>query len=72
MSMTADEVLATVAALPREDWVKIQIGIAEMMATALTEAERSEIGVALNEAEAEFGRGEGMSSAEIRRRLGLL
>jgi hypothetical protein len=44
MSMTADEVLATVAALPREDWVKIQSGIADLITTTLTEGKNSEIG----------------------------
>ena len=71
MSMTADEVLARVAELPREDWIRIQAGIAEMVAAGFTTEENTEIRNALAEAEAEFTRGEGMSGGDLRRRLGL-
>jgi DNA-binding transcriptional regulator YiaG len=69
--MTAKEVLENVATLPSEEWLKIQSGIAEMLAARLSEEEISEIREALAEAEAEFARCEGIDSEEMRRRLGL-
>lgn len=70
--MTANEVLATVAAMPSEDWMKIQAGIAGMLAERFSAGEASEIREALEEAEAEFARGEGITGEEMRRRFGLL
>jgi hypothetical protein len=58
--MTADEVLATVASRPSADWLKIQAGRAEMVASRFSRDEISEIRAALAEAEAEFERGEAM------------
>lgn len=71
MSMTADEVLARVAELPREDWVKIQTGIADLIAAEFSAGEIASIRNALAEADAEFARGESFDRDEIRRRLGL-
>ncbi len=69
--MTAQEVLQTVATMPQEDWMKIQCGIAELITSKFSSEEVSEIREALTEAEAEFARGEGLSSEEIRKQLGL-
>ena len=69
--MTTKEVLETVAAMPSEEWMKIQSGIAEMLATRFSTMETSEIREALTEAEAEFARGEGMDGEEMRRHFGL-
>lgn len=69
--MTAQQVLETVAAMPTEDWMKIQSGIAEMLADRFSAVETSEIREALSEAEAEFARGEGLSEDEMRRHFGL-
>lgn len=69
--MTAEEVLETVAAMPSEEWGKIQRGIAELIAARLSAQEVGEIGEALAEAEAEFARGEGLSGEEMRRHFGL-
>ena len=69
--MTAKEVLENVATMPSEDWLKIQSGIAELLAARFTADEASDIGKALLEAEGEFARGEGISSEEMRRRFGL-
>jgi hypothetical protein len=69
--MTAQEVLQTVATMPQEDWMKIQCGIAELITAKFSSEEVSEIREALTEAEAEFARGEGLSSEEIRKQLGL-
>jgi len=63
-AMNAQEVLATVAKLPSEEWMKIQSGIAEMLAARFSEGETTEIREALAEAEAEFARGEGMNLNE--------
>ena len=71
MSMSVEEVLARVAELPRDEWGKIQAGIADLMIAELSQAEVGEVGEALAEAEAELQRGEGISSEEARKRLGL-
>ena len=70
-AMTADEVIETVAAMPSADWLKIQAGLAEMVASRFSGDEVSEIRAALAEADAEFARGEALSGAEVRRQLGL-
>lgn len=70
--MTAQEVLKAVATMPQEDWMKIQCGIAELITAKLSSEETTEIQAALAEAEAQFERGEGMTSEAIRRQLGLL
>ena len=69
--MTPEQVLETVAAMPAEDWMKIQSGIAEMLAARFSTAETAEIHEALSEAEAEFARGESIGEAEMRRHFGL-
>ena len=69
--MTTKEVLETVATMPPEEWMKIQSGIAEMLAARFTVEETSEIHEALAEAEAEFARGEAIGAEEMRRRFGL-
>jgi len=69
--MTAKEVLENVAAMPSEEWPKIQSGIAEMLAARFSADETTEIQRALAEAEGEFARGEGVGSEEMRRRFGL-
>ena len=65
-AMTADEVIATVASMPRADWLKIQAGLAEMVASRFSRDDVSEIRAALAEADAEFARSEAMSGAEVR------
>ena len=70
--MTAEEVIEKIAALPEEDWIKIQSGIADLMMAKLSSEEVSEIDKALAEAESEFERGEGLNSEAVRRQLGLL
>jgi hypothetical protein len=69
--MTAKDVLETVATMPTEEWIKIQSGIADMLAARFAPEEASEIREALAEAEAEFARGEGIDEGEMRRRFGL-
>ena len=70
-NMTTEEVLEAVAALPQEEWPKIQCGIAELMVAQFSGDEVAEITRALAESEAEFERGEGISEAELRREFGL-
>jgi hypothetical protein len=69
--MTPEQVLETVAGMPAEDWMKIQSGIADLLAARFSTAEMSDIREALSEADAEFARGEGISEAEMRRHFGL-
>jgi len=69
--MTAEEVLDTVAGMEAEDWLKIQAGIAKLLAARLSPDDAAEIAEALAEAEAEFARGEGIGSAEMRRHFGV-
>jgi hypothetical protein len=69
--VTTQGILEAVAALPSEEWMKIQSGIAEMLAARFAKNDAEEIGEALAVAEAEFARGEGIESGEIRRRFGL-
>jgi hypothetical protein len=69
--MTTKEVLETVASMPAEEWMKIQSGIAEMLASRFSHDEVSEIREALAESEAEFARGEAIDGMEMRKRLGL-
>ena len=55
-SMTAKEVLQEVATMNESDWIEIQSGIAEMLASRLSESQLAEIQNALDEAEAELQR----------------
>ena len=56
--MTAQEVLKAVATMPQEELLKIQEGIAELIAARFSPEEWAEIRAALDEAEAEIERGE--------------
>lgn len=69
--MTTQEVLEGVKAMPVSEWLKIQTGIAELLAARLSAEEAAEIRDALNEAGTEFARGEGVSRDEMRRHFGL-
>jgi hypothetical protein len=69
--MNAQEVLATVADMPSEEWMKIQTGIAEMLAARFSSEETSVIREALTEAEAEFARGDVLREGDVRRHFGL-
>ena len=69
--MTAAEVIETVATMPREDCLKIQAGIAEIFVSRFSPDEVADIRDALTEADAEFARGEGHTSAEVQAKLGL-
>ena len=69
--MTAQQVLDVVANMEREDWMKIQCGIADMMSADFSPEEVAEIKTALAESEAQFERGEGMTLDQVRRKLGL-
>lgn len=69
--MTTQEVLEGVKAMPVSEWLKIQAEIAELLAARLSAEETAEIRDALNEAETEFARGEGVSGDEMRRHFAL-
>ena len=69
--MTAKEVLEAVAAMPSEEWMRIQSGIAEMIVSRLSDEETAEIHEALTEAETQFAKGKGVGGQEVRRLFGL-
>jgi len=69
--MTADQVIETVSRMPNADWLKIQAGLAGLIATRFSADEVSEIQAALDEAGAECERGDAMTGAEVRQGLGL-
>ena len=69
--MNAQEVPAAVAAMPSEEWMKMQPGIAEMLAARFSSEETSVIREALSEAEAEFARGDVMREGDARRHFSL-
>jgi hypothetical protein len=69
--MTAKEVLETVAGMPTADWMRIQSGIAEMLAARFSADEVDEVREALAEAGAQFARGEGLNGDDIRSHFGL-
>jgi hypothetical protein len=69
--MTAREVLDNIATMPSEEWLKIQAGIAEMLAARFPPGETSAIANALAEAQEEFSRGEGIAAGQMRRHFGL-
>ena len=70
-AMTVEEVIETVASMPSADWLRIQAGLAEMVASRFSGDEVFEIHAALAEADAEFARGEAISGAQVRQQLGL-
>jgi len=69
--LNAQEVLAAFAAMPSEEWMKIQFGIGELLAARFSRAETSVIREALAEAEAEFARGDVLREGDVRRHFGL-
>ena len=68
---TVKEILEIVAEMSTEDLMEIQAGIAEMIVASFSSEEIAEIQEGLARAEAEFARGEGISSEEIRREFGI-
>jgi hypothetical protein len=69
--MTVEKVIENVAAMPNQDWLKIQAGLADMIATRCSERDLSEIRSALSEADSEFQNGEGLTSTQMRAKLGI-
>jgi hypothetical protein len=69
--MSPQQILKEAADLSQEDLLNLQCGIAKLMALRFSPEEIAEINRSLNEADAEFERGEGLSSAEVWKQLGL-
>jgi hypothetical protein len=69
--MSPQQILKEVADLSPEDLLSLQCGIAELMASRFSPEEIIEINRSLDEADAEFAHGEGLTSAEVRKQLGL-
>ncbi|CAN5304109.1 hypothetical protein BH20VER2_BH20VER2_04430 [soil metagenome] len=57
--------------MPVEDWLRIQSGIGELLATSLSQAEVQEIDNALAEADEDAIAGRTIGSEEMRRHFGL-
>ena len=62
--MTAAEVIETVAAMPREECMKVQAGIAELFVSRFSPADAAEIRDTLAEADAKFARGEKLTTTD--------
>ena len=69
--MSAEEILQSVKTMSMSEWLQIQAGIAELIASRFSEEDKAEIRAALDEAETEIARGEGLSAKEVRRQLRL-
>jgi hypothetical protein len=67
--MSPQQILKEAADLSQEDLIELQCGIAELMASRFSPEEIAEINRALDEADAEFARGESLSGAEMRRSI---
>ena len=69
--MSLQQILKEAADLSQEDLAHLQSGIAELMMSRFSPEEIAEINQALDAADAEFERGEGLSSDEVRKQFGL-
>ena len=70
-SVSAGEILNQIKQMPVEDWLQIQSGIGQMLATALSQSDVEQIANALREAEEDGANGRVSSSDELRRHFGL-
>ncbi len=69
--MSPQQLLKEAADLSQEDLLELQFGIAELMSSRFSSEEIAQINQALDVADAEFERGEGLSGTEVRKQLGL-
>jgi uncharacterized membrane protein len=69
--MSAGEILEKIREMPLEDWLRIQSGIAEFLASSLSQEERAQIAEALQQADEDFAHARVNSSSDLRRRFGL-
>ena len=69
--MSAGEILDQIKQMPVEDWLQIQSGIGQMLASSFSEAEVKQIAEALSEADDDFANGRVATSDALRRHFGL-
>jgi hypothetical protein len=70
-SVSAGEILNQIKQMPVEDWLRIQSGIGQMLASAFSQSDVEQIGSALREAEEDGENGRVATSDELRRHFGL-
>jgi hypothetical protein len=69
--VSAGEILDQIKQMPVGDWLQIQSGIGQMLASAFSESDVEQIAEALREADEDFANGRVASSDALRRHLGL-
>jgi hypothetical protein len=69
--VSAGEILDQIKQMPVEDWLQIQSGIGQMLASSYSEAEVKQIAEALREADEDFANDRVASSDALRRHFGL-
>ncbi len=69
--MSTGEILDQIKQMPLEDWLQIQSGIGQMLASAFSESDVERIANALREADEDVANGRVASSDALRRRFGL-
>lgn len=69
--MRAGEILDQIKQMPVEDWLQIQSGIGEMLASALSQSDVEQIADALREADEDVANGHVAGSDALRRHFGL-
>jgi hypothetical protein len=69
--VSAGDILDQIRQMPIEDWLRIQSGIGELLASSVSEGEREDIGKALAEADDDISHGRVSTSPEVREHFGL-
>lgn len=69
--VSAGEILDQIKQMPVEDWLQIQSGIGQMLASTFSEADVAQIADALREADEDVASGRVVSSDALRRHFGL-
>ena len=70
-TVSAADIIEKIRQMPVEDWLLIQSGIGELLATSLSQAEVQEIDAAQAEADEDGAAGRTSDSEEMRRHFGL-
>ncbi len=69
--MSAGKILDQIKQMPVEDWLQIQSGIGQMLASAFSESDVEQIAEALREADEDFANGRVATPDALRRHFGL-
>jgi len=70
--VSAGEILDQIKRMPVEDWLQIQSGIGQMLASAFSASDLEQISEALREADEDVANGRVATSDALRRHFGLL